>query len=91
MGMLFDHMRVRAREDPARLWRDCMHAFDSVLLGSQRIKFTPFTVFFAAHITGTGNARKFAVDLVNRVCDPVRRPPHGFEITSLCFARCHAC
>lgn len=72
MSMLLDHMRVRAREDPARLWRDCMHAFDSILLGSQRIKFTPYVVFFAAYITGIGYARKFAADLVARICDPVR-------------------
>ena len=71
MGLLFDHMHVRAREDPARLWRDCMHAFDNVMLGSQRIKFTPHVILFAAHITGTGNAKKFASDLVGRICDPV--------------------
>ena len=75
MGMLFEHMRARAKEDPARLWRDCMHAFDSILLGSQRIKFTPYVVFFAAHVTGAGNARSFAAELVARVCDPVRPPP----------------
>ena len=75
MGMLFEHMRARAKEDPARLWRDCMHAFDSILLGSQRIKLTPYVVFFAAHVTGAGNARSFAAELVARVCDPVRPPP----------------
>lgn len=86
MGMLFDHMRVRAREDPARLWRDCMHAFDSILLGSQRIKFTPYVVFFAAHITGAGNARKFAADLVARVCDPVCIPSSASLQLFLYFA-----